>query len=440
MKKSIFTPYIILSVFLLTSCGVGSTSKFTSMHESVDVMIPIGGNTYLTSGNNGLVTNQGITKWSAYDSVFSTYFASDSDFNAEIYVRVKSNQGRSKIKVIVNDLEESTIEVNSTSYVTISVGSFQINADNYNKIDLIGIERSGNEFAEVSDIMISAPDFIQFNFVRNNQDNNFHWGRRGASVHLRHQFPPNTDIQWFYSEINVPVDNDVIGSFFMANGFSEGYFGFQVNSASERRILFSVWSPYTTDNPNQIPEEFRIQLLDKGDDVVAQNFGGEGSGGQSFLRYDWQAGQTYGFLTGVQPDGNGNTIYTSYFYTPASNQWFLIARFLRPKTTTWYKGANSFLENFNPATGYIRRSGTYKNQWVRDTNGVWSELSSATFTHDNTATLGYRLDYSGGIRENGFYLENGGFFIGDVTRNTVFTSPETSNLPDIDNANLLYFD
>lgn len=53
-------------------------------------------------------------------------------------------------------------------------------------------------------------------------------------------------VEWFYSEITVPKSNDVIGSYFMANGFAEGYFGIQVNSASERRVLFSVWSPYSS--------------------------------------------------------------------------------------------------------------------------------------------------------------------------------------------------
>jgi hypothetical protein len=36
------------------------------------------------------------------------------------------------------------------------------------------------------------------------------------------------DIEWFYSELKVPEASDVIGSYFMANGFSEGYFGIQV--------------------------------------------------------------------------------------------------------------------------------------------------------------------------------------------------------------------
>lgn len=57
------------------------------------------------------------------------------------------------------------------------------------------------------------------------------------------------EIDYFYSELRVPKGLDTEGSYFMANGFNVGYFGMQVNSPTERRFLFSVWSPYSTDNP-----------------------------------------------------------------------------------------------------------------------------------------------------------------------------------------------
>lgn len=56
----------------------------------------------------------------------------------------------------------------------------------------------------------------------------------------------------------------------MANGFSEGYFGMQVISEHERKILFSVWSGYKTDDPHAIPAEYKVDLLRKGPDVLAQ--------------------------------------------------------------------------------------------------------------------------------------------------------------------------
>src|SRR5690606_4541361 len=124
------------------------------------------------------------------------------------------------------------------------------------------------------------------------------------------------DILWFYIEITVPEGEDVLGSYFMANGFAEGYFGIQVNSPSERRVLFSVWSPYETQDPNNIPDEYKIILLGKGEGVTTGEFGNEGSGGQSYKVFNWKAGTTYGFLLKGTPSVNNSTDYTAYFFDP----------------------------------------------------------------------------------------------------------------------------
>lgn len=57
----------------------------------------------------------------------------------------------------------------------------------------------------------------------------------------------------------------------MANGFGEGYFGMQVNSETERRILFSVWSPFKTDNPKEIPDDHKITLNKVGQQVKQES-------------------------------------------------------------------------------------------------------------------------------------------------------------------------
>ena len=49
--------------------------------------------------------------------------------------------------------------------------------------------------------------------------------------------------------------------------------------------------------------------LGQGDEVRIGEFGNEGSGGQSYLVFLWQADTTYRFLTEVKPDGSGNTVY-----------------------------------------------------------------------------------------------------------------------------------
>jgi len=174
-------------------------------------------------------------------------------------------------------------------------------------------------------------------------------------------------------------------------------------------------------------------LLKKGAGVVAKKFGDEGSGGQSYWVYPWKAGRTYKFLNKVKPDGNGNTINTAYFYAPKLGHWKLIASFLRPQTDTWLTGAYSFLENFKDSNGFKTRKAFYSNQWFRDKNGGWYPLRTATFTGDDIAYRGYRVDYSGGADGGRFYLKNGGFFVGETPLKTDLNRDMSSKYPpDID--------
>lgn len=251
----------------------------------------------------------------------------------------------------------------------------------------------------------------------------FYWGRRGPSVHLTYTVPQDLDIEYAYSELQVAPGDDQIGSYFMANGFSQGYFGMQVNSAAERRVLFSVWSPYSTDNPKEIPEDQRVKTLARGSDVRIGEFGNEGSGGQSYLVYPWKAGSVCRFLTRVQPDVDNHTIYTCWFSDSPSSEWRLIASFRRPKTQTHLKGFHSFLENFNPATGHLTRGVRYQNVQVRDTQGRWHSCTSARFSTDATGSQKHRLDYTGGAADSHFFLRNCGFFENDIQPGTRFELP-----------------
>lgn len=171
--------------------------------------------------------------------------------------------------------------------------------------------------------------------------------------------------------------------------------------------------------------------MKKGEGVYAGAFGHEGSGGQSYLRYNWKAGITYRFLIGGTPDGHNNTIFTAYFFDPERGIWMLIASFLRPKTDNYLTGLHSFLENFIPEGGDKTREVLFGNQWVCDENGSWLELTKAVFTYDNTAAAGYRMDYAGGITGNYFYLKNCGFFNTYIPYKSVFERMENKRPPQI---------
>src|SRR5699024_1393181 len=200
---------------------------------------------------------------------------------------------------------------------------------------------------------------------------------------------------------------------------------------TERRVLFSVWSPYDTNNPKEVPKDQRIKLVKKGGGVHAGKFGNEGSGGQSYLQYHWEAGNTYKFLLHGKPNGDGSTTYTAYFYAPEKEKWKLIASFKRPQTNTWLTRFHSFLENFIPSQGNISRMVYFDNQWMRTQQGQWIELTRARFTADNTARKGYRMDYAGGVEEGHFYLKNCGFFSDYTSIDSWFNRPANGKKPDV---------
>ena len=421
--------YLFLFVF--------ATMFFALKAASFDgVKIPLGGNAFVTrSEGNVKIDDNGIVNWDKENAMISCWFKTLQGGKLTLLVQARITKGTSKILVSVNG-KSTELDIKNTNWESIPAGSFDVPENEYVRVDLKGVSKTGPDFGVISDIIIEGEAATEpLVFVR--EPENFYFGRRGPSVHLSYEVPVNAgNIEYFYNEVTVPEGEDVIGSYFMVNGFAEGYCGIQVNSADERRILFSVWSPFETDNPDQIPEEAQVRLLTRGDDVVIKEFGGEGSGGQSFLRYNWKAGLTYRFLTRVHPDENraGATVYTSWFFDPARNNWRLIASFSRPQKVTWYKRPHSFLENFIPSQGHLARKVEFGNQWVIDEHGNWTELTKAKFTFDATAKANRRADFDGGVSKNhkSFYLKNCGFFNSSIQAGSFFNREKSGIHPEID--------
>lgn len=388
--------------------------------------INLSGNGYVTTARQGAqITENGLEDWTNPNSIVSVYFYVHQPSKAELSLLAK---GESKIKVSYGD-KIFDVNIKSNDFTKVPVGNFEINKPGYVKIDIQGISKVGKNFGEIKQLIVENVNG-ESNYVKDFSD---YFGRRGPSVHMNYKLPENEDFEWFYNEVTVPKEGETMHSYYMADGFGEGYFGMQFNEPDERRILFSVWSPFDTQNPEEIPDSLKIKLLRKGEKVHIGEFGNEGSGGQSYLIYPWKAGETYKFLMQVKPDGKGNTAYTAYFFAPEENQWKLIASFQRPETDTWYKRPHSFLENFNPEQGFLSREVFFGNQWARTKDGKWIPLTEATFTHDATAKAGVRLDYQGGeTDDNRFYLKMGGFFDESVPMGTKFNRQPTGPEPQID--------
>ena len=398
-----------ITLLLLCIClGLNSCAQNNEKPEFTQ-QIPLGENSWISHNqreDGKIIKKEGIRNWNG-SKPLQTYFRTEKSGEIKLGLNIKSVSGNTRLKVSLGE-NSKEVTINNKDVQETYLGDFELKRAGYQQVTIEVVEPQTNENVEINELLLGgAVTEGEVNFVKDN----FHFGRRGPSVHLRYPIPEESKKPtYFYNEIVVPEGEDVIGSYYMANGFAHGYFGIQVNSEKERRVLFSVWSPYDTQDPSEIPDDQRIVLLEKGDKVNTGEFGNEGSGGQSYKRYMWKTGNTYRFLLKGEPAGSNHTDYTAYFFAPEKEKWELIASFRRPKAGNYLGSLYSFLENFVPATGDVTRKANYRNQWVYDKDKGWLAINNAIFSADATADQKDRLDYAGGETKEGYFLKNCGFF------------------------------
>lgn len=221
------------------------------------------------------------------------------------------------------------------------------------------------------------------------------------SVHLSYPAPEGVA---FYTETTVEKSAD--GTYFMAAGWSKGYFGIQELANGKKLVLFSVWDPTAADDPKKVDEEKRVKMLHKDDDVRVKRFGGEGTGGQSFFDYEWKIGETYRFLVTAKPDGDDRTAYSGYFFVPEKKEWKHLVTFSTITKGTMLKGYYSFVEDFrrNKVSTTKERRASFGNGWVKPEKSDWIPLEKARFTADANPVL----NIDAGATAGRYFLATGG--------------------------------
>ena len=254
--------------------------------------------------------------------------------------------------------------------------------------------------------------------------------RNAASVHLGYPAEKEAKIVAFYNEVT--AREDPVHTYYMACGFARGYFGMQVNSPTERRIIFSVWDAGgEAVDRSKVADDDRVRLLEKGAGVFAGDFGNEGTGGHSHLVYSWKKDQTYRFCVAAKPDeAKTHTEYSGWFYFPEKRSWGLIARFRAPRDGGYLRGLYSFSENFGGDNGQLLRRAEFGNQWATFEGGARKELTAARFTCDATGRAGDRIDFAAGPSSGGrFFLQHGGFSDNGVKYGDTFVRPAAGKPP-----------
>jgi hypothetical protein len=323
----------------------------------------------------------------------------------------------------VGDKVQSATAKGTGSAETISFGKYTISKTGYVSFALKLVGGAAAEDVKVLALKLDGPATAGAHF-------NVKERRNAASVHLNYQVKNPGEVTLFYNEVTAV--EEPVHTFYMACGFSRGYFGMQVNSLTERRIIFSVWDSGTGSDAKtraEVPEENQTQLVAKGEGVHASVFGNEGTGGHSHLKYLWKTGEPQKFTLTAKPDGT-HTTYTGFWFHPEQKQWMLIASFRAPHDGKYLRGFHSFSENFVGGNGHFVRKARFGPAWIQDAKGQWTEILEANFSHDGTGKAD-RLDRFMGVEQGKFFLSHGGFVEGFTKYGTPFTRPATNTPPQL---------
>jgi hypothetical protein len=321
---------------------------------------------------------------------------------------------------VAGQSHEALAESSGATSVTVRFKPFDIATPGYQRFALTSLNAPGKPAGDVEMLVLDGPAAEAAHF-------NLKPRRNAASVHLMYPLPKGTNVEAFYCEVTAV--EDPLWTYYMACGWHRGYFGMQVNSPTERRIIFSVWDSGNEGvDRGQVPAEDRVTLVAKGEGVSAGDFGNEGTGGHSHLVYPWKTGEKQRFLVTARPTDGTHTVCAGYYFHPDKKQWMLISAWKAPKEGGYLRGLYSFSENFGGANGHLRRKALYGNQWIRSADGQWIELTTASFSHDTTGRAD-RLDRFMGVENGQFFLSHGGFVPGSTLFGEKFIRPATGKAP-----------
>lgn len=377
---------------------------------------PLSGPAHVSNRQNG------ILNWTdpAQKILWFGEFKTNGNLRCAVEVNLPAGE-QSKLRLSVGGKSRTVVAGgNSGGTEKVDFGSFEIAVAGYQKITLENLNAAGKSARRVVALLLDGAAAKNAHF-------NLKSRRNTASVHLFYPIAGLTNIDAFYCEVT--AEQSPVWTYFMACGWHRGYFGMQVNSPAERRIIFSVWdSGSEPTDRNKVAASDRVTLVAKGKGVYAGDFGNEGTGGHSHLVYNWKTGEKQRFLVTEKVVDATHSIYSGYWFRPDQKRWMLISSWKAPKDGKYMHGLYSFVEDFVGRDGQLCRKARYGNQWVHTTDGRWHEETTTSFSADPTGRT-ERFDRFMGIEDGCFFLSTGGFTPGYTKYGTRFTRPATGKVP-----------
>jgi hypothetical protein len=403
---------LTLALFLFTLCGAQAQLRVPAFTA------------YLEPDPDGarVSPRSGVSDWTdpSIEVLWFGEIKTPGKLDCSLLLRLPAGAETRLRLTVAGKSTEASAKGTGDDSVRVDFGSFDVPAAGYQRFTLESLNAPGQAAGNLEALLLDGPAAVDAHF-------NLKSRRNAASVHLRYPVEGATNVDAFYCEVT-GVETP-LWTYFEACGWHRGYFGMQVNSSAERRIIFSVWdSGGEKADRSKVGREDRVALVAKGEGVFSGDFGNEGTGGHSHLVFDWKTGQKQRFVVTAKPTDATHTIYAGYWFQPDRKEWMLISSWKAPQDGAYLHGLYSFSENFVGSNGELQRKALYGNQWFHTADGQWHEQTTATFSHDPTGKSD-RLDRFMGVEDGQFFLSNGGFIPGSTKFGALFTRPATGQPP-----------
>ena len=423
MKKTVLNTTVlltVLSVFVISCKKTEAPVAVKKMNMSGAFAAAVAPDTISLQNAYGVpdesyvdISSTGVGNWTNNTDIPRVYATFNQTGTIAVKLLAKSPDGAGVVTILYDG---QTVDVNvpqSTTYHAITVGNLNVPSTGIKYFQIKGKTKPAGYYADVQALIISGAPATTAYYNKSAY-------RTCPAVHMGYTIPTGNVASWFYNEIKVATGSDLVNTFFMSNGFYAGYFGIQVNSPTERRIIFSVFSDFDSSDPSQVPANYAVNLVSKGSMVTTEEvFGNEGTGRHAIAVYNWTANTTYKFLVHSVPDAGGVT-YTGFIFL--NNKWNLIAKYYKPVGTYNMESLYSFIEDFGGGlNSYKGRSMLTQNQWIVTPSGTWVQLKNGQFTtttHDDNFS---RTDYGSSVSGPGYNFFTSGFVPKIASDNQNFT-------------------
>ena len=222
--------FLFFSILALASFGQIKSQNTQVIPACTGYAVPAEGTT--GDGESDMFfPERGLAGWTSLHQQIEYYFFIVTPGKADLFFNARADVQGNQVQVICNNHKMNATMPVGKSFKEVKIGTLTFKDPGFYKLIIKGIKKNSVNITEIESLKFTGDAAQKMQF-------NKQCRRNAASVHLMYPTADTSKLVAFYNEVTVPAGSDFVNSYFMACGFKRGYFGMQVNSNIERRIIF----------------------------------------------------------------------------------------------------------------------------------------------------------------------------------------------------------